>query len=53
MDQIRDSEDWRRVQRTSPGGLYDRCVREMDRVSVTHGALGFRYNLNEKLATAY
>jgi hypothetical protein len=41
MDEIRDSEDWRRVQRTSPGGLYDRCVREMDRVSVKHGALRF------------
>jgi hypothetical protein len=53
MDQIRDSEDWRRVQRTSPGGLYDRCVREMDRVSVKHGVLGLRYNPNEKLATAY
>lgn len=33
MDQIRDSEDWKKIQRTSPGNLYDRCVREMDRVS--------------------
>jgi hypothetical protein len=33
MDRIRESDDWRKMQRTNPGGLYDRCVREMDRVS--------------------
>ncbi|KAH7402309.1 hypothetical protein DE146DRAFT_735536 [Phaeosphaeria sp. MPI-PUGE-AT-0046c] len=31
MDQIRGSEDWKKIQRTNPGSLYDRCVREMDR----------------------
>lgn len=33
MDRIRESDDWSSIQRTNPGGLYDRCVREMDRVS--------------------
>jgi hypothetical protein len=32
MDKIRNSDDWKKAQRTNPGGLYDRCVREMDRV---------------------
>lgn len=31
MDKIRESEDWTTIQRTNPGGLYDRCIREMDR----------------------
>ncbi|KAH7077648.1 hypothetical protein BKA63DRAFT_269269 [Paraphoma chrysanthemicola] len=31
MDRVRESDGWHRVQRTNPGGLYDRCVREMDR----------------------
>ncbi|KAH8725896.1 hypothetical protein GQ44DRAFT_771842 [Phaeosphaeriaceae sp. PMI808] len=31
MDKIRESNDWHKLQRTNPGGLYDRCVREMDR----------------------
>jgi hypothetical protein len=31
MDRIRESNDWAKIQRTNPGGLYDRCVREMDR----------------------
>ncbi|KAH7389906.1 hypothetical protein BKA66DRAFT_440175 [Pyrenochaeta sp. MPI-SDFR-AT-0127] len=31
MDKIRESDDWSRIQRVNPGGLYDRCVREMDR----------------------
>lgn len=31
MDKIRGSVDWSRIQRVNPGGLYDRCVREMDR----------------------
>lgn len=34
MDKVRESNDWAKIQRTNPGGLYDRCVREMDRVSV-------------------
>jgi hypothetical protein len=33
MDRIQDSDDYRKMQRTNSGGLYDRCVREMDRVS--------------------
>ncbi|CAO2652591.1 Nn.00g008740.m01.CDS01 [Neocucurbitaria sp. VM-36] len=31
MDKIRGSDDWSNIQRVNPGGLYDRCVREMDR----------------------
>jgi hypothetical protein len=31
VDRIRESQDWAKTQRTSPGGFYDRCVREMDR----------------------
>lgn len=31
MERIRESADWDKVQRSNPGGLYDRCVREMDR----------------------
>ncbi|KAF2264190.1 hypothetical protein CC78DRAFT_568495 [Lojkania enalia] len=31
MDVIRQSKQWAKIQRTSPGGLYDRCIREMDR----------------------
>ncbi|KAF1844355.1 uncharacterized protein K460DRAFT_357965 [Cucurbitaria berberidis CBS 394.84] len=31
MDKIRGSHDWTKIQRINPGGLYDRCVREMDR----------------------
>jgi hypothetical protein len=34
MDRIRESDDWCKIQRTNPGNLYDRCVREMDRVSM-------------------
>jgi hypothetical protein len=32
MDRIRESADWAQIQRSEPGGLYDRCVRAMDRV---------------------
>jgi hypothetical protein len=32
MDRIRESADWAQIQQTEPGGLYDRCVRAMDRV---------------------
>ena len=32
MDRIKESEDWGKIQRSNPGGLYDRCVKEMDRV---------------------
>ncbi|KAF2272401.1 uncharacterized protein EI97DRAFT_484086 [Westerdykella ornata] len=31
MDRIRESNDWTKIQKTNPGGIYDRCVREMDR----------------------
>ncbi|KAF2747234.1 hypothetical protein M011DRAFT_51959 [Sporormia fimetaria CBS 119925] len=31
MDRIRESNEWVKVQRSNPGGLYDRCIREMDR----------------------
>ena len=34
MDRVRECNDWARIQRTNPGGLYDRCVREMDRVGI-------------------
>jgi hypothetical protein len=33
-EHIRDSDDWRWMQRTNPGDLYDRCSCEMDRVIV-------------------
>lgn len=33
MDRIRESDEWHKQTRANPGGLYDRCVREMDRVS--------------------
>lgn len=31
MDMIKESDDWHRIEREQPGGLYHRCVREMDR----------------------
>ncbi|KAF2004028.1 hypothetical protein P154DRAFT_617287 [Amniculicola lignicola CBS 123094] len=31
MDRIRQSQQWAEIQQSSPGGLYDRCIREMDR----------------------
>lgn len=31
MDRIKESNEWKRLQQANPGGLYDRCVREMDR----------------------
>jgi hypothetical protein len=47
MDHIRDSEDWSRIQRTNPGGLYDRRVREMDRVSAEGVAPEFPQNTDK------
>ena len=31
MDKIREGHDWSSIQSSNPGGLYDRCIREMDR----------------------
>ena len=31
MDKIREGHDWSSIQSSNPGGLYDRCIRELDR----------------------
>lgn len=31
MDRLRESDEWYKIQNSNPGGLYDRCIREMDR----------------------
>ena len=31
MDKIKEGHDWSSIQSSNPGGLYDRCIREMDR----------------------
>jgi hypothetical protein len=46
MDQIRESDDWCKMQRTNPGNLYDRCVREMDRVSADRMTNCLEYEAN-------
>jgi hypothetical protein len=50
MDHIRGSDDWHKLQRTSPGGLYDRCVREMDRVSINRITVTAPNNTDETIS---